>query len=180
MSGFLDFGTSPGLGYQYDWNSAMNRNLQLFQMQQNATDERNKKIAYYAEQMKGGKAFDPYNTLRLQKFYQGLCKLAQGESDPLKLAVELQDKDIKLLLKLLLTWLQDMARYKLVGSETELMNIDCRPFFAKIATLYSLDAIWQYTDHVKMLYSYALASLNLNRQLMLEELLIRWRLHAAS
>jgi DNA polymerase-3 subunit delta' len=109
-----------------------------------------------------------------EEFYKGLTSLSQDRSDPLQLATHFQDKDVRLLLQLLLLWLQDLLRCTLTQGAADLVNTDYRPTFEGLSQLSINKKIFDYLDHVKKMYSYMLSSLNLNRQLMWEELFIRW------
>jgi DNA polymerase-3 subunit delta' len=117
-------------------------------------------------------------TLR-QDLYKGLILLTQGKSDPLQLAAQLQEQDMLVTLNLMILWLQDLLRFKLTNGQAELINFDYQSFFAKVSTISSREKLLDYFDHVKKIYTHLLSSLNLNRQLMLEELFIRWIQYAA-
>lgn len=114
-----------------------------------------------------------------QTLYQGLNLLSQRQADPLQLASELQEHDTITLLNLLLIWLQDILRFKLTDGQSDLINSDYHATFAKLMQTLSRDKIIDYFDQVKKAYEYIQRSLNLNRQLMLEELFIRWTQYAA-
>lgn len=114
-----------------------------------------------------------------QDLYQGLMLLAQKESSPLKLAAQFQEQNMIVLLNLMLLWLQDLMRFKLTNGQAELINVDYQSFFAKVEPIFSREKLLDYFDHVKKIYANLLSSLNLNRQLMLEELFIRWGQYAA-
>lgn len=96
----------------------------------------------------------PIRTLENDKlrndFYQGLNALSQKQIDPLQLAMQWQEHDTRMLLIFFLSWLHDLL---------------------KIHSHYHL---LKYIDHVQKIYSHLLNSLNLNRQLVLEELFIKW------
>lgn len=113
-----------------------------------------------------------------QTLYQGLESLARRQADPLKLSAELQDQDEQILLNLLLYWLQDLLRFKLTEGHAELMNYDYQRAFTELAQTYSYKSLLAYHDQVKETYANVM-KLNLNRQLMIEDLLIRWVHYAA-
>jgi len=87
-------------------------------------------------------------TLR-ENLYQGLYNLSRGIADPLQLAIEFQEKDLILVFHLLLSLLKELLLY----SKTQLLD---------------------YIDYVQGAYANVLSSLNLNRQLLLEDLFIKW------
>lgn len=108
-----------------------------------------------------------------QTLYQGLTLLARRQSDPLKFAAELQEYDVQTLLNLLINWLQDLLRFKLTEGQAELINDDYQRVFVELTPLFSYINIISFLDHLKETYA-SLTTLNLNRQLMIEALLIRW------
>ncbi|MHB1947285.1 MAG: DNA polymerase III subunit delta' [Gammaproteobacteria bacterium] len=116
-------------------------------------------------------------TLR-QELYQGLDLLAQSKADPLQLAIQCQEQDLTVLLSFMFVWLQDLLRIKLTYGEAELINFDYQPVFVRLAQRFSHAKLLQYLDHVKKIYAHALSSVNLNRQLVLEELFIYWTQYA--
>lgn len=113
-----------------------------------------------------------------QELYQGLDLLAQSKADPLQLAIQCQEQDITALLSFMFVWLQDLLRIKLTQGETELINFDYQPVFIRLAPRFSHEKLLHYLDHVKKAYAHTLGSVNLNRQLVLEELFIYWTQYA--
>jgi DNA polymerase-3 subunit delta' len=109
-----------------------------------------------------------------QELYKNMDLLARRQLDPLQLAAKLQDQESLIVLNLLLVWLQDLLRFKLTMGNAELVNVDCQNIFATLARTIPYQNVLDYYDHVKKAYSYLARALNLNRQLMLEELFIRW------
>ncbi len=107
--------------------------------------------------------------------YQGLVELSQGGADPLLLAVQCQDYDILWVFKLLFFWLQDLLRLKLIQQSIELINFDYQSIFLTIIKNISKKNLMDYLEHIQYLYGKLLNMQNLNKQLLLEDLLIRWR-----
>lgn len=115
------------------------------------------------------------NFLLLRKeFYQGLLLLSQKKADPLQLAQQWQEHDILLMLKLLLNWLRDLMRVMLASEQVELMNQDYRKVFSDVAAMLSLTTMLSYLDLTQQRYAKVVNLQNFNKQLLLEELLIRW------
>ncbi len=112
-------------------------------------------------------------TLR-QDFYQGLHGLSENKSDPLQLATQWQETDLVLVFHLLLSWLRDLLRVKLIGESVEVINYDYKNIFAQLQQKIARGNLLHYIEHVQQLYAKILVSLNLNRQLLLEDLFIRW------
>jgi len=109
-----------------------------------------------------------------QALYQNLIALTQRQADPLQLAIYYQEQALEVILTLILTWLQDLLRFKLTQGQATLINVDYRADFEKLVQCYSKEKLLDYLEHVKKIYAYIINSLNLNRQLLLEELFIRW------
>jgi len=116
-------------------------------------------------------------TLR-NDFYQGLVALSKNQADPLQLAAQWYEEDTRLLLTLLLNWLRDLLRVKLVNADVELINTDYRAFFSTVKL--SNKNLLKLIDKVQQTYARIINSLNLNKQLLLEELLIRWVQYGSS
>lgn len=105
-------------------------------------------------------------------FYQELIDLACGKKDPLKCAAEWEDKDLLHFFKLLLTFLQDCLRRVVLGKQADFINHD----YAIAISSFQLrrDSLLRYIDLVRERFSKIMQLQNLNRQLLLEELLIEW------
>lgn len=109
-----------------------------------------------------------------QELYQSLDLLAQRKMDPLQAAVKYQEQDVLVLLNLLLVWLQDLLRYEVTQGDAVLINADYQAVFARLTSVDGREKLLNFLDHVKKTYAYMARALNLNRQLLLEELFIRW------
>jgi DNA polymerase III subunit delta' len=112
--------------------------------------------------------------------YQGLHALSKGEADPLQLAAKWQDADQTCLVDLLLSWLTDLLRYKLTNDQTTLVNSDYKNEIAKVSVELLKNNLLAYMDHLQQIRQYLAASLNLNKQLLVEDLLIRWTEYVSS
>jgi DNA polymerase-3 subunit delta' len=118
------------------------------------------------------KKFIEDGTLALRNdFYQGLVALSRKSGNPLQLAAQWHGQDMRLLLNLLLSWLRDILRVTLIG-QTEIINSDYQNEFVNLKL--SRKNLISYLDKVQQLCSHVMGSLNLNKQLILEELLIQW------
>lgn len=107
-----------------------------------------------------------------QTIYQGLSALAKGQADPLELAAKWQEHDMLSLFKLLLAWARDLMRFKLTDGQAELINSDYRADFAMMKL--TRENVLNYQELVQQSYAKVVNLQNLNKQLLLEELLIRW------
>lgn len=115
------------------------------------------------------------NVLNLrQDIYHGLSELSQGKADPLQLAVQWQEHDIVVLFNLVLNLLRDLLRLQLTQQKTDLVNYDYQTVFLNLIKKLSQKNLLQYLILVQERYANILNLQNLNRQLLLEELLIHW------
>lgn len=110
-------------------------------------------------------------TLR-KELYDGLIALSQGKADPIQLATEWQAHDLLSIVQLLLTWLQDCLRFKVMGSLAEWVNNEYASELMGLTL--SREALLGFLTLVQERYMSMVRSHNLNRQLILEELLIQW------
>ncbi len=106
--------------------------------------------------------------------------LSKGEADPLHLAAKWQDADQTCLVDLLLSWLTDLLRYKITNDQTTLVNSDYKNEIAKVSVELLKNNLLAYMDHLQQTRQYLAASLNLNKQLLVEDLLIRWTEYVSS
>jgi len=106
--------------------------------------------------------------------YDGLIQLSSQQIDPLSFATKWDDKDVKMILSLMITWLQDLLRVKVTESQTQLMNPDYQIAISKIAPKLSFENLLQYAERIQKVYAQIINSLNMNRQLLLNEIFIQW------
>ena len=106
--------------------------------------------------------------------YDALVGLGLHQGDPLQVAMTWEEKDIRLLFTLLLVWTRDLLRYKLTGSCDQLINLDYDASIRKLAEKIEQNNLLEYVDMLQKMYAQVSASLNMNRQLMLKEIFIRW------
>lgn len=109
-----------------------------------------------------------------REWYQGLLMLSQGRADPLQLAAGWHDKEWLLMLSLLLSWLRDLLRLKATDGQTSIINRDYRAALTGFAPSLTNEKLLHFIEHVQVIYAKIVNLQNLNRQLLLEELLIRW------
>lgn len=114
-------------------------------------------------------------TLR-NDLYQGLLELSQSRSDPLQKAAAWHDQDMEVLLYWLLLWLKDLLRCKVTSGQAALVNTDRQTDLVSMTQRISLESLLRYIDQVQSAYARALGTLNINRQLLLEEIFIEWKL----
>lgn len=114
-------------------------------------------------------------TLTLRKdLYQGLYSLSQKQADPLQLTTQIQEFELVTIFDLLFSWARDLLRLKLTHSESELLNSDYNKPLSDLNHKISKDHILQFNDLIQKGYKAIAHSLNLNKQLLLEEIFINW------
>ena len=105
--------------------------------------------------------------------YQGLLAMSAGEDNISHYAEKWQTDEPVIFLNLLLKWLQDLLRIKL-ANEAVIYNCDFRTELTALAVKISLKEFLTYLDEVTQRYKNIVTLQNVNKQLLLEELLIRW------
>jgi DNA polymerase-3 subunit delta' len=106
-----------------------------------------------------------------QDIYQGLFDLSQNKADFLQLAARWQEYDIVIVFNLLLNWLRDLLRLQLTQHSAMLINYDYQTAFSHLVQGISQKNLLHYLAIVQERYSQILNLQNLNKQLLLEELL---------
>jgi DNA polymerase-3 subunit delta' len=115
-----------------------------------------------------------------QSLYDGLHSLSKGSADPLKLAAAWQNNNQVQTVDLMLSWLTDLLRYKLTEDQSALVNSDYKKEIANVSVVLLKNNLLAYIDHIQQTRSYLSSAINLNKQLMLEDLLIRWTEYVSS
>jgi DNA polymerase-3 subunit delta' len=118
-------------------------------------------------------------TLR-NNVYQGLHSISQGIVDPLALATQLHTMDQLSVVDLLLSWLTDLLRYKLTEDPTQLVNADYRHEILAISVKLLKSNLLAYMDDLQQTRGDLLISTSLNKQLVVEDLLIKWTNYVSS
>lgn len=108
------------------------------------------------------------------ELYQGMYSLAQGKVDPLQLAAKWQDADHIIVVDLLLSWLADLLRFKLTQDPNDLVNADYKTEIMKVSVNVLQNNLLAYVDQLQQARTDLMSSINLNKQLLLENLFIRW------
>lgn len=112
-------------------------------------------------------------TLR-RDLYDSLLGINARSTDPLQMAAKWEDKDIKMLFHLLLSWVQDLLRCQLTDAQAKLVNQDYYSAISRLTKKLAQEDLLHYVDMIQKYYAHLLSSLNMNRLLLLRELFIRW------
>lgn len=114
-------------------------------------------------------------TLALRNdLYHTLLQLSQQQADPVLIASKWQENEAQVILMLLLSWLSDLLRYQLSLADDTIINLDHSSAVRQLAAKVNQENLLNYIEHIQQLYSRVLNSLNMNRQLLLEDVFIRW------
>lgn len=107
-----------------------------------------------------------------QDFYKGLSQLSHNQTDPVELAGQWHDKDLKLIFIFLFSWINDILRLKTIHNPT-LINQDFQTALIQASSKLSLKHVLNYIEQIQQRYAMVRAGQNLNQRLMLEELFIK-------
>lgn len=113
---------------------------------------------------------DPDKLASRQTVYQGLDLLRQGKVDPLQLALQWQDMEMLQVIDWLVLLCMAILRYQLAGDEAR----DEGALVMHFSSIMSRFNLLSYLDHLQQIRKDILAAIHLNKQLVLEDLLIRW------
>jgi DNA polymerase-3 subunit delta' len=114
-------------------------------------------------------------TIELRRnLYDGLIQLQAETTDPVEFAQQWKDEDVKMILQLLLSFARDLLRYKLTESDNQLINSDYQDGIKKISIKFTQENIVNYSEMLQKMYAWVLNAMNMNRQLLLKEIFIRW------
>ncbi|MES2217043.1 MAG: DNA polymerase III subunit delta' [Pseudomonadota bacterium] len=108
------------------------------------------------------------------ELYEGLYALTAGGIDPVALAAQWDDVDQVMVVDLILSWLTDLLRYKMTEDGAWLVNADFKTQLMQVSTALPPASLTAYLDEVQQTRHELGNSINLNKQLMLENLFIRW------
>ena len=107
-----------------------------------------------------------------QNIFQALYALSQQKADPLKSAAALQSMDALPLLDFMLSWIMDLLRLQ-VGAET-ITNNDYESQLIELSARTALQLNTKWMENVMDFRKQLIEGFNLNKQLLLESLFIRW------
>jgi DNA polymerase-3 subunit delta' len=113
------------------------------------------------------------NTLILrQDLFQALYALGSKQSDPLVYAVRWQTVDTVCLVELIQSWVLDVLRLQLDGN---VVNKDYAKQLKELCQQLFIKQIISFLDYLQQLQRDISKGVNLNKQLLLEAVFIRWR-----
>ena len=105
--------------------------------------------------------------------------LITQKADPLHYASQWQGKAILSLFNWWYSFLSDLLRLHLGCGEVSLLNTDFRSTLHTMSRLVSSQQVLHHLDYLQELRRFMVQSVSMNKQLLLEDLLIRWAQHAS-
>jgi DNA polymerase III subunit delta' len=112
--------------------------------------------------------------------YHNLYSLTQGQADPLQVASKWQDADQLSLIDLILSWATDLLRFKLSQEKNQILNKDYEKQLTACAQVISVTNLLSYLDYLQQVRTDLVTPINLNKQLVLDDILIRWVKYVSS
>jgi DNA polymerase-3 subunit delta' len=103
-----------------------------------------------------------------------ITSLRQPSADPLAASATIQAMDSIQVLDFLLTWVMDLLRLRLGAQKQDLVNSDFVEQLADLQSRISLKSMLLYMNYLQQVRAQLNAGLNLNKQLMIETIFIRW------
>lgn len=105
--------------------------------------------------------------------FQAFISLANKKGDPLKTAAALQKVDELQLVDLALSWVCDLMR--LQGGINDIINQDYRSDLAEIQKSKDMQSNYRFLNYLQKLRKQVCEGMNLNKQLLVESILLNWR-----
>jgi DNA polymerase-3 subunit delta' len=112
--------------------------------------------------------------------FQTLYSLSQKQTDPIQAAAKIQDLEPIAFLDFMLTWIMDLLKLHLGCAKDEIINQDFAPQLITLQHQGFLNATKNYMNYLQHIRGQIQMGINLNKQLMIENVLIRWRNHVFS
>lgn len=109
-----------------------------------------------------------------QDLFAALYALGGKQGDPVKSAAKIQDNDPLRLLDFMLGWMMDLLRLQLSGDEGRIINSDYLEQLNDLRQRTQINNNARFMQYLQQLRGQISAGLNLNKQLILETVLIKW------
>jgi len=111
--------------------------------------------------------------------YQALQSLHLGQADPLVIAVKWQDTHLVSMIDLLHSFVSDILWFQLTQDPSSLVNADYQDHIIQTSQKAHKDKLLGFIDYLQQGRATLLAGIHLNKQLLLEDILIRWTHHVS-
>lgn len=103
-----------------------------------------------------------------------LAEAGRGALDPLKMAAGIKDTHYARVIDVMLSWLLDLVKLQLGAESDNIVNIDQLTVLQSLTTKTQIKTNLQIVDKLRQLMQAIQTGLNLNKQMMLESILIAW------
>lgn len=107
-----------------------------------------------------------------KSLFETLYLLSQKQADPIKSAAALQDTELLVVLDFIVCWLIDLLRLQIGGDE--LLNKDYLQQLSELKQRTVLSRLVTFMEHVQKTRMQIERGMNLNKQMVLEAIFIRW------
>lgn len=109
-----------------------------------------------------------------QLVFPALLALSKQQANPLELAEAWQEQEILPLLNALLSGCRDLLRLKMTADSHFVLNTQYQVLLTELSAKLPVKQLLKYIEGVQQIYAKILRSFNFNRQLLWEDLLIKW------
>ncbi len=109
-----------------------------------------------------------------QTLLQALYGLRQQQANPVTVAAKLQEMDAVKVIDFVLSWVMDLLRLQVNADKNSIINKDYEPQLAALAQQIPIKSNNQLMIYLQQLRGQISNGINLNKQLMIENILIKW------
>ncbi len=109
-----------------------------------------------------------------EEIYQALTDIAEKRADPIKFALQWQMVPPLQVLDLILSWVMDLIRLQLGGSLEGIINQDFNKQLLALRHITHLTPSAKLMEYLLTIRKQLCGSIHLNKQLVIESMLIRW------
>ena len=108
------------------------------------------------------------------KLYQILCLLVEAKTSPISAVSDMKEMDLIQWLDFIIVWIMDLIQLQLGCSQQEIKNIDFVKKLSQFKQTILLSKVMAYMEYLQQMRTEISSGINLNKQLMMETILIRW------
>lgn len=115
-----------------------------------------------------------------EAFYESLNNLSNGKTDPLQLAAAWQENELIECVDNFSALTADLLRWKVTEEHSYIKEQAMKDNITYLSGMISLHHLLKYTDYLQEARRSLINGANFNKQLLLEDLLIRWKNYVSS
>jgi DNA polymerase III subunit delta' len=109
-----------------------------------------------------------------RNLFDTLYLLSKKQSDPTAFAAQKEECELVVLLDFVLSWMMDLLKLQLENNPETMVNQDYEKQLTELAQRTDIKHNIKYMEYVQQLRAQICSGLNLNKHLMMENILIRW------